>query len=230
MIFGSGLIGSAFQGIPLSNEWCVIACGVSNSSESSFSEFEREEITSLRILKENPACKFLYFSSCGVENANFLDTPYYRHKLKMENHILNCSGSVVVRLPQIVGASGNKNTIINKFAENIKKRQLTKIQKSATRYYIEVNDMVKLVHNILLSTPEMEILTIANPYKYSALETYEEICDLLSISDCLYELEEGGVDYDVNVPEVVLELADYLNLGFSKNYLKNALSKYKQNL
>ena len=70
-------------------EVIFFASGVSNSSEISEKEFNREENLIHKILGDNPQKQFVYFSTCSIYDSSKNGSPYVLHKLKMEQIIIN---------------------------------------------------------------------------------------------------------------------------------------------
>jgi hypothetical protein len=86
MIVGNGLIANAFDEYKDNDDIIIFSSGVSKSSEILESEFERERLLILKYLSYNK--RFIYFSTCSISD-NSKVTPYIRHKIDMENIIIN---------------------------------------------------------------------------------------------------------------------------------------------
>lgn len=88
------------------------ASGVSNSQEKEEKEFDREERL---LLKQDWQKKLVYFSTLSIY---YKDTPYTRHKRKMEAMVKNIFPKhCIVRIGNITWGQ-NPNTIINYFKRN----------------------------------------------------------------------------------------------------------------
>ena len=110
MILGSGLIAQSLSGLATSDDICVFATGVSDSTSSENSEFLRERKLMYEILQAGK--RVVYFSSQAVRGSSVV-SPYYTHKREMESLILSLSAnSCIVRLPQVCGPSNNERQLL----------------------------------------------------------------------------------------------------------------------
>ena len=113
MIIGNGLLGSAFKrdGFGSLADLTIFASGVSYSGEVRKEEYQRE----LDLLSQVMMCDsyIVYFSTCSVFDNSLRSSVYVKHKIEIENSLLERGRSLIVRLPQVVGAGGNKDNLIN---------------------------------------------------------------------------------------------------------------------
>ena len=91
MVIGNGLMAKSFSDYNNRNDIIVFASGVSNSTETRSSEFKREYNLVIDVLKRYPEFKFVYFSTCSIEDKSVEERPYVRHKLKLEDYIASHS-------------------------------------------------------------------------------------------------------------------------------------------
>ena len=161
MIIGNGLLGSAFIEFDLP-EVIFFASGVSNSSEISEKEFNREENLIHKILEDNPQKQFVYFSTCSIYDSSKNGSPYVLHKLKMEQIIINkASNYLILRVSNAVGKGGNPNLLMNYIYSSILNKKKITIHKNAKRNLIDVEDVVKISHNIISNNIKNKIINIA---------------------------------------------------------------------
>ena len=138
MIIGKGLIAKAFEKYNDNDNVIIFSSGVSNSSETRESEFEREE----SLLKESLPLnkKLIYFSTVSVVDGS-LKSPYINHKIKMENLISdNHSNYLIFRLPIVIGNNANKITFFNSLKDKINNGEELKVF-NVSRYLIDVDDL-----------------------------------------------------------------------------------------
>ena len=160
MIIGNGLLGSAFIEFDLP-EVVFFASGVSNSSEISEKEFNREENLIHKILGDNPQKQFVYFSTCSIYDSSKNGSPYVLHKLKMEQIIINkASNYLILRVSNAVGKGGNPNLLMNYIYSSILNKKKITIHKNAKRNLIDVEDVVKISHNIISNNIKNKIINI----------------------------------------------------------------------
>lgn len=133
MIVGHGDIASVLKD---RKNYIFFASGVSNSSETRESEYQRE--VSL-LLKQNKKRHLVYFGSLAIfYNPN---TRYARHKKYMEDLVRkNFIHHTIIRMGNITWGK-NPHTLINYFKNAIKKREKLKIQ-DVYRYLIDKKELL----------------------------------------------------------------------------------------
>ena len=112
MVIGSGLLGSKLLDRYQDDLNVVIfASGVSSSNETDVNNFKREHDLLSNELRKCGQAKFIYFSTML---SGLYDKAYYIHKYNMEQLIRQSeSNYIIFRLPQIIGAIGNANNLVN---------------------------------------------------------------------------------------------------------------------
>tara|TARA_R110000824_G_scaffold54689_4_gene151019 strand:- start:7976 stop:8662 length:687 start_codon:yes stop_codon:yes gene_type:complete len=145
MIIGNGLVAKGF--FPFNDQFddcTVFAAGVSNSKEKEHSpNFLREKRTLLSALEKNKGLKFLYFSTVLV---GFKNNAYYAHKREMESLVMDhAPSSIIFRVPQIVGNTDNKNTLINNLSESIRNGKKLNVSLGVKRSIMDIDDVVEIV-------------------------------------------------------------------------------------
>ena len=145
MIIGSGLIATAFQEFgsdELKNEFVVFASGVSDSCKTKDEDCLREEQLLQKTISDNSK-QLIYFSSVLT---TIVDSPYYNHKLKMEELIKsNSKEYLIFRIPQVIGNGGNNNTLFNFLKTSIINNKKIITNNYVTRSLIDVVDLVRIV-------------------------------------------------------------------------------------
>lgn len=79
MIIGKGLIAKAFLACDR-DDTVFFASGVSNSTEKDTTAFSREEKMLSECLEKYHDKRFVYFSSCSINDKELNKTPYHQHK------------------------------------------------------------------------------------------------------------------------------------------------------
>lgn len=145
MIIGTGLLASAFEksgSDELKNNYIVFASGVSNSSSNNVDDYIREKDLLNKIIEENKK-PIIYFSSILTPIGN---SPYYKHKLEMENIITTkCESYIIFRIPQIIGFGGNENTLFNYLKTSIASGKQIVTNMFIERALVDVDDLVSIV-------------------------------------------------------------------------------------
>ena len=221
MIIGNGLLGSAFIEFDLP-EVVFFASGVSNSSEISKKEFNREENLIHKILGDNPQKQFVYFSTCSIYDSSKNGSPYVLHKLKMEQIIINkASNYLILRVSNAVGKGGNPNLLMNYIYSSILNKKKITIHKNAKRNLIDVEDVVKISHNIISNNIKNKIINIAfkeNIAIENLVNNFEKI--LKTKTEKVYI--EIGESYSIDIQNIKA----YFRNTDVNNYLENIINKY----
>ena len=130
-VIGNGDIASA---IPDREDLLFFASGVSNSAETRKSEFEREYNL---LADQNHKRHLVYFSSIATFWGN---TPYYKHKIDMENLVKKFPKYTIVRMGNIAWGS-NPNTLINALKLKLEKGETLEIR-DEWRYIVEKEEFI----------------------------------------------------------------------------------------
>lgn len=225
MIIGNGLLGACFRKHEkkLDHNVVIFASGVSNSSEISASEFDRE----LDLLYKYISKSFyiVYFSTCSIFDETLKHSQYVQHKLNIEK-ILNSRGNaLIIRLPQLVGYGGNKHTLLNFLSKNIESGSAFDVWVNAKRSLIDVDDVVyftfKLIEHFI---PNFCLINLAAPRTISIIELVNLIEKSIG-KTANYRLVNAGSDYFIDVSQVRSLFSDY-SLIFHDDYFDSIVMKY----
>lgn len=178
VIVGSGMIAKAMRSISPAKPVLILASGVSNSSEQSPVAFAREAALIQRSILVNNDRHVIYFSSCAISAG--VDSPYVRHKIRMEALVRICASSYqIIRLPQVVGVVDN-STLISHLVRSILKGQEIQIQKRATRHLIATEDVCRLTELVINEGPSVRSsLNLAPKFDVVVTQILGEIEDIL---------------------------------------------------
>lgn len=225
MIIGSGMIASSFSNLNYDFSDCILfASGVSNSKCKDPAEFEREYSLLKSTLKFNK--RLIYFSTSSVFDPSLESSFYVRHKLRIESFInQNFKDYVIYRLPNIIGKTNNKNTLINYFSEAIHTGLLVKIFNNSTRYILDVDDVVKYV---LLTKKKASncIINLNFNINYTVPEIWKELEFVLTKKGKAM-VSDQGVEYKVDNSLFIsimgqIEVPELNDV----NYLSKTIQKY----
>lgn len=227
MIIGNGLIASAFIEKYSNNDNIVIfASGVNNSNEKSPEAYKREKdllLNTLNNLQKNQS--LVYFSTCSIYDETKSDDMYVEHKKDIEISIINnAKNYYIFRLPQLIGKSKNKYTLINFLCEKIKYEQKINIFSKATRNLIDIDDVkVVIIYLIEHTLYHNTILNIANKYNYTLPEIIQCLESVLQTNADTNLLNEG-YKYKIDIQKI-LPIYTLLNIDFD-DYLCKKIKKY----
>jgi nucleoside-diphosphate-sugar epimerase len=148
MIVGNGDIASV---LPDRDDFIWFASGVSNSQETRSSECTREKDLLFTFADERDK-RLIYFSTLSVF---YKDSPYTRHKKKMEQYVKMFPKYCIVRLGNITWGT-NPHTIINHFRLQKARGQHLEIQ-DTSRYVVDQDEFLHWLNLIPDFNCEMNI-------------------------------------------------------------------------
>ncbi|MBK8368421.1 MAG: NAD-dependent epimerase/dehydratase family protein [Bacteroidetes bacterium] len=176
------------------------------------------------------AKKIVYFSTCSIYDEEVRSRSYVIHKLAMENLIINHSIKyLILRVSNVVGSGGNKNTIINYFFNNIKQKAHFILWEFAERNILDISDLVFVTDELLKNNIENKIIDIANPINFKVLEIVHSI-EIFSGFKAHYESLKKGHPLSINVSYITQLIPEYASrFDTSLNYMNKLLVKYFSN-
>lgn len=226
MILGTGLIATELEKIierKNKTKIVYIASGVSNSNEVDGDKFLREEnlVKSTLSLKN----KVVYFSTCSIYDEMSCDSPYVRHKTNMERLIASRGDFYIFRVPQVVGRSPNKSTLINYLANKIKNREKFVLWSGARRNLIDVHDLTLMINYCISNNLGLnKINNLANKNFYLVDEIVKELELIIGI-DAQYSVTTNNKNFTF-CTMLSEAISNELKIKFDSNYLHNILRKY----
>lgn len=194
MIIGNGLIANAIKGCD--NEDVVLfASGVSNSVNPDMYDFKREESLIRHSLKQNKL--FVYFSTVSIHDESVSHKPYIRHKLDMEHLVTMLADKyLIIRLPNIIGAGGNPNTLFPFFKTQILQNKETTIEKSAKRYLLTQHQLADMLQQLLAANMMNKLVHCISGDAFSVKKIYIAMAEVLR-QPAKCRVIKGGVSYIV---------------------------------
>lgn len=198
MVVGSGMIAKAFSRYNDNDDVIIFASGVSNSKEEDESSFEKEKNLLLDIRFHNINKKFIYFSTVSIYDKSLSNSKYIKHKIEMEN-VFNkiFSNYIIFRLPNIIGNSNNNNTFFNFFKNKIKNNEEIEVQKDASRYIIDMDDVVKYLEPIIDSKVKNKTINVCFDEKIKMLNLIDNFENIMNIN-VNKKIIDGGSEYTVD--------------------------------
>lgn len=196
MIYGSGMIASAL-GPTDCEEDILFASGVSNSMEADEKAFQREENLLIEAIQKNALSIGIihYFSTAGVEMLTSKSRPYFHHKKKMEERLIDsvpASKLRIYRLPNVVGHSNNPNTLTNFIYRSIQIGKTDSLDFEAPR---ELLDIAKI-----------------SPYVISSRKSKQVILRIRGIKCTVGEIVDVMCTKDIKSPDIQKLLSKYYSL------------------
>ena len=95
-----------------------------------------------------------------------------KNKIKIENFIKKkFKRYIILRLPQIIGKSKNKNTLINFFYLNIKKNKEFILIKNFKRNVLDIDDVLKVIKIIIKeNNDDNKVVTLSNKFNIEPMD------------------------------------------------------------
>ena len=225
MVIGNGLIANTFKEYNNSEEIVIFASGVSNSNEKDIEIFSREVNKINECLSQFKNKKFIYFSSCSLEDEEMKDTMYHKHKKNIELLIQKKTNNYLIfRLPNIIGKKGNKNTLVNFFYNKIKNYEEFTVWKNAQRNIVDADDLCKVVSYIIdKNIYNRRVINIAYNENVKIIELIKVIENILKI-EAKYSIENKGMDLKIDNSDIKQILKE---LKINQPNITELIYKYK---
>ena len=223
---GSGFIASSFKNFSF-KDVVLFASGVSNSSCTNQKEFEKEKKLLIKTIKKYQKKKIIYFSTCSIMDDSRKKNLYQKHKILIEDYIKkNCKSYLIFRLPEVIGKSKNKNTLINYLFNNIRKNTPIHTSKYTFRNLVDIHDIKKIVKTCLKLNLFNKTIIIANNTMYSLVNLINKIELILQKKAIIIKSEKfNNKSFVINVKSYK-KLYQKSKVTFGKNYLTEKLNKY----
>ena len=213
----------------ISKNIVVFASGVSNSKECKKEQFDREELLLRETIKKYKNKKILYFSTCSILQST--KSPYIKHKIKMENIIIESGVSYYIfRLPQVIGIVDN-NTLVSFIVRNSYLNNPLTIQNNAYRNLIDIEDVLRIVKEIMLCRYNSSISVTFNISSSSYISVFnltKKIKEILNSDSSITEVC-GGENYKIDNSKLKQYILDD-DIIFADSYPIRLLEKYTSRL
>jgi len=232
MVIGNGLVAKAFSKYKNNDECIIFASGVSNSKETNSKEFLREKEILVECLKSCDSGLFVYFSTCSINNVQNNMSPYISHKMEMEDIIKEKSRNYFIfRLPQLIGKTENKNTLLNYLYLSIINDVRFDLWDGTYRNLIDIEDVFSICDKFIrdVSQYKNSVKNIALRNNYGIKEIVE-ILELVSKKKAHYNIIHKEDNHKIEIGEDVAIKLKEINLYDNDiQYLKTVIEKYYKN-
>ena len=228
MVVGNGLIAKKFQEYVGDDRFLIFASGVSNSKSKVDADYDREFNLLKQELETNVDKLLVYFSTCSILDPSENNSNYVTHKKNIEAFIQSHAKQYLIfRVSNLVGKSGNMNTILNFIVHNIKEGSNFEVWRYATRNLIDVDDFFAITNLIIQERLFVnQVVNVANNRSYSVPEIVEAVEKHFN-KKANYSVVAKGVSFEIDISQTRL-LVEKLKIDFTGSYLENLLKKYYQ--
>ncbi len=226
MIIGKGFLARAFEPRFGTNpDVVVFASGVSNSLETRAEEFLRERRLLCQLL-DGTERRIVYFGSCGVVAGKDELTPYMAHKKSMEALVLAAQSGLVLRLPQVVGATNNSHTLTNFLRDRILAGEHFTVWEHAERNLVDVDDVAAIGSALAIGLDRGESSAVSIAAEKSV--PMPEIVGMFEHAlnkRANYTLVKKGACLPVDTRKAV-EMGKRLGINLATGYIEKVIGKY----
>lgn len=229
-IIGNGFIGrnvNKLRKYIIKSDYIIYTAGISNSNTNSKKELKKEIRLFKDFSKENNSKKLIFISTADVSNNLKRNNPYIINKVKIENIIKKeFKDYIILRLPQIIGNSKNKKTLINYFYRNIKKNKTIDVLSGVKRNILDIDDVIKVLKIIIFEKKLMKrTITLSNNYYVQPIDIVKifekKLNKVAKVRFKRMLKEKWNLENDMSK-----KLFNKAKVKFDKNYLIKKINKY----
>lgn len=203
------------------------AAGISNSKINSQYELKKEISLFKKFTYKNNNNKIIYISTADVTNNLSNNSKYVLNKIKIEKIIKKrFENYIILRIPQIIGKSKNKNTLINFFYNKIKNKKEIKLYTNVKRNILDITDVLKIIKKILINKKiNNRIIVLSNRYSIKPIQIVRIFEKKLNIKANFYYVKSPKQKWNLYFKKN-LKYFNKANIVFKKNYLLKSINKY----
>ena len=223
MVIGNGMLAHRFASYQDNEHVVIFASGVTNSKETSPSEFAREAGLLASVISSNPSKILVYLSTSAIYDSTTKNSQFVKHKLLMENYVKqHVKSFYIFRVSQIIGRANN-TTLINYILNTIDDGLELTIWSNATRNLIALDDVYHIIDAVLLNGDlRNQIINIANPNNIRMVDLVKDVIQVYQKPVNLHLIDAGGEFEQINI-DSTLPFIESLGIQFNEDYYLNAL-------
>ncbi len=235
MSFSKNIIGKGFIAKNLSkiskeiiqSKIIIYAAGISNSNTESKKDLIREINSFNKFSKINKRKKMLFISTADVTNNLKNRSKYVKNKIKIEKSIKkNFKNFIIVRIPQIIGKSKNKNTLINFFYNKIKSRKTIKLLLNVDRNLLDIDDIIKMIKVIIMNNKiNKKVITLSNKYFIQPIDIIKIFEKTLKIKAKYNFKKTKKQNWNLHFKKNIKYFSN-AKIKFDKYYFSKTIKKY----
>lgn len=225
MIVGNGLLARTFAPYYGDVQDLVIfASGVSNSLETDPAAFSRERELLQSCIDSNPR-RLVYFGSCGVGVHDDAPTRYMLHKREMEAMVGTLPGGMVLRLPQVVGATPNPNTLTNFIRDRIMADEQFTVWARAERNLVDVDHVLAIARTMIDAPGTPRRVTSIAAKRSTLMPDIVASFERVLQRRARYVLVDKGLPLEIDTSGAS-EIAARLGIDMGDGYAERIIGKY----
>lgn len=226
MIVGNGMLAKLFCDFACNKEVLILASGVSNSKEIRADEFDRELDLIKNQVTLNKDKIIVYFGTSSMYDPMAKNSPYVKHKLLMEEYIINSAKSYYIfRISQVIGRANNP-TLINFIIDHILSDKTFDVWMRSTRNLIAIDDVKQIISSIINNKIYLNsIINVANSKNIAMPDLIETVEKVLN-KKALCKYVPKGFEFErIDITEI-RSVCDKININFNAtSYYEDAINK-----
>ncbi len=190
-VIGRGMIATALrQQAACPDGWLAYATGVADSGCTDRDAYRRDAVWLQECIAECEQTNraLVYFSSAPAVLA---DSPYGRHKRRMESTIVGANVRYcIIRLANVVGPTRNETQLVPALVRQCGAGAMT-VQLGATRDLIHVSRLAAIVGAVLAAGVERETIIVVSGVSVPVLSIARRIAAIMGC-DPVIDMSPGG--------------------------------------
>ena len=133
---------------------------------------------------------------------------------------------IILRIPQLIGKSSNKNTLINFFYNKIKEKKKIIVFKNVKRNILDIDDVIKMIQVIIMNKKvNKKIITLSNKNFIKPIEIIKILEKKLKKKANYILIKTKKQNWKLNFNQNIVYFKN-AKINFSKDYLVKAVKKY----
>lgn len=229
-IIGDGFLAKNFSKIKThikKSNYLIFAAGISDSKTNSKYKLKREIRIFKKFTNKNYLENIVYISTADINNNLKKKDLYVKNKIIIENLIKKrFKNYIILRLPQIIGNSKNKKTLINYFFQSIKKGKKILVYNNVRRNVLDIDDVIKVLKIIIFDKKmKRKTITLANRHSFQPLDLIKILEKKLNKKANIKFAKKVKQRWQINNNTSAI-LFKKAKVSFDKNYLYKKINKY----
>ena len=229
-IIGDGFLAKNFSKIKThikKSNYLIFAAGISDSKTNSKYKLKREIRIFKKFTNKNYLENIVYISTADINNNLKKKDLYVKNKIIIENLIKKrFKNYIILRLPQIIGNSKNKKTLINYFFQSIKKGKKILVYNNVRRNVLDIDDVIKVLKIIIFDKKmKRKTITLANKHSFQPLDLIKILEKKLNKKANIKFAKKVKQRWQINNNTSAI-LFKKAKVSFDKNYLYKKINKY----
>lgn len=229
-IIGDGFLAKNFSKIKThikKSNYLIFAAGISDSKTNSKYKLKREIRIFKKFTNKNYLKNIVYISTADINNNLKKKDLYVKNKIIIENLIKKrFKNYIILRLPQIIGNSKNKKTLINYFFQSIKKGKKILVYNNVRRNVLDIDDVIKVLKIIIFDKKmKRKTITLANRHSFQPLDLIKILEKKLNKKANIKFAKKVKQRWQINNNTSAI-LFKKAKVSFDKNYLYKKINKY----